>query len=305
MLATLAAVLVLVQAGSLAVLASAFVAVGLGLRQLLLFYPERPEARRAARSSPRLGHAGDAALIGAAVLLGRPSARRHRGAHASGRRGAACRCGTACAVALLVARRALKTAAFPLHGWLTEVMEAPTPVSALLHAGIINAGGFLLIRCRLVQASPGAMAALVMIGGFTALFGAAGDADPERGQDGAGLVDRRADGLHAAAMRAGPVGAGAAAHRGPFALQGPCLPGLGRRGAGGGGGPAAGAGGGARAAARCGPSWPRSSLYAAVAAGLRLIAGPKSPQALALGAILIFGVAYLVAQGLADAAPRR
>jgi NAD(P)H-quinone oxidoreductase subunit 5 len=30
---------------------------------------------------------------------------------------------------------------------------------------------------------------------------------------------------------------------------------------------------------------------------------PKTPQALALGAILIFGVAYLVAQGLADAAP--
>ncbi|MDT8855032.1 hypothetical protein RNZ50_08370 [Paracoccaceae bacterium Fryx2] len=41
MLATLAAVLTLVQAGSLAVLVLAFVAIGLGLRQLLLFYPER------------------------------------------------------------------------------------------------------------------------------------------------------------------------------------------------------------------------------------------------------------------------
>ena len=45
-------------------------------------------------------------------------------------------------------------------------------------------------------------------------------------------------------------------------------------------------------------------LYAVVATGFGLIAGPKSAQALALGAILIFGVAYLVAQGLADAAPR-
>jgi NADH:ubiquinone oxidoreductase subunit 5 (subunit L)/multisubunit Na+/H+ antiporter MnhA subunit len=45
-------------------------------------------------------------------------------------------------------------------------------------------------------------------------------------------------------------------------------------------------------------------LYAAVAAAFGLVAGPKSPQALALGAILVFGVAYLVAQGLADAAPR-
>ena len=48
MLATLAAALLLVQAGSLLLLASAFVLVGLGLRQLLLFYPERAEARRAA-----------------------------------------------------------------------------------------------------------------------------------------------------------------------------------------------------------------------------------------------------------------
>jgi NAD(P)H-quinone oxidoreductase subunit 5 len=44
-------------------------------------------------------------------------------------------------------------------------------------------------------------------------------------------------------------------------------------------------------------------LYGAVAAVFGLIAGPKTPQALALGAMLIFGVAYLVAQGLADAAP--
>jgi len=45
-------------------------------------------------------------------------------------------------------------------------------------------------------------------------------------------------------------------------------------------------------------------LYAVVATGFSLIAEPKSTQALALGAILIFGVAYLVAQGLADTAPR-
>ena len=44
-------------------------------------------------------------------------------------------------------------------------------------------------------------------------------------------------------------------------------------------------------------------LYAVVAFGFSALLGAKSPQALALGVILIFGVAYLVAQGLADAAP--
>jgi len=44
-------------------------------------------------------------------------------------------------------------------------------------------------------------------------------------------------------------------------------------------------------------------LYGVIAFGFTVLLGPKSPQALALGAILIFGVAYLVAQGLADMAP--
>jgi NAD(P)H-quinone oxidoreductase subunit 5 len=45
------------------------------------------------------------------------------------------------------------------------------------------------------------------------------------------------------------------------------------------------------------------AIFTAIAAGFTAAFGPKSPQALALGAILIFGVAYLVAQGLADRAP--
>jgi NAD(P)H-quinone oxidoreductase subunit 5 len=45
------------------------------------------------------------------------------------------------------------------------------------------------------------------------------------------------------------------------------------------------------------------AIFAAIAASFTALFGPKSPQALALGAILIFGVAYLVAQGLADRAP--
>ncbi|RBF92950.1 oxidoreductase, partial [Xanthomonas oryzae pv. oryzae] len=75
--------------------------------------------------------------------------------------------------ALLALAAVLKSAQFPTHGWLTEMMEAPTPVSALLHAGVINGGGFLLIRFSdLMLSAPGVLAVLAMLGGFTALFGA-------------------------------------------------------------------------------------------------------------------------------------
>jgi NAD(P)H-quinone oxidoreductase subunit 5 len=50
------------------------------------------------------------------------------------------------AAVLTVLAVALKSAQLPFHGWLTQVMEAPTPVSALLHAGVVNIGGFLVIR---------------------------------------------------------------------------------------------------------------------------------------------------------------
>ena len=304
MLATLAAVLVFVQSGSLGVLILSSALVGLGLKRLLLFYRNRPEARRAATKFVLVWHGADAALLLAAALLVASFGTGDLAAIAALASDTGLTWAASLAIALIVLAAAMKTAAFPLHGWLTEVMEAPTPVSALLHAGIINSGGVLLISVAgLVQLSPGAMAALVMIGGFTALFGAAvmltqsavktslaWSTVSQMGflllQCGLGLwalallhiVAHSLYKAHAFLSSGGAVRAVASLRRpGPIAV------------------PSIGAVLKSFALAL--------ALYAVIATVFTAAMGPKTAQALALGAILIFGVAYLVAQGLADLAP--
>lgn len=72
---------------------------------------------------------------------------------------------------LIVIGAMAKSAQYPFHGWLPNTMEAPTPVSAIMHAGIINAGGYLIIRMSPVLAStPMALAFLAIVGSFTAFW---------------------------------------------------------------------------------------------------------------------------------------
>ncbi len=67
-----------------------------------------------------------------------------------------------------------KSAQFPLHTWLPDAMEGPTPVSALIHAAtMVAAGVYLVARMYGFYAlSPTALGLIALIGGFTALFAA-------------------------------------------------------------------------------------------------------------------------------------
>ncbi|MYG41209.1 MAG: hypothetical protein F4201_10435 [Nitrospira sp. SB0677_bin_15] len=66
-----------------------------------------------------------------------------------------------------------KSAQFPLHVWLPDTMDSPTPVSALMHAGIVNAGGFLLNRLApLYTLSPDVLHIVFIVGAATVLLGA-------------------------------------------------------------------------------------------------------------------------------------
>lgn len=301
--ATLACVMLLVIAGNLVQLVGAWVATSLTLHRLLLFYPDRVAAQRAARKKYVTARAGDVALIGAALALfygyGTTDIATILDAARSGQGGLA----AGIAAALLAVAALLKSAQFPLHGWLTEVMEAPTPVSALLHAGVVNAGGFVLIRfADVMLMSPGVLAVLVMVGGFTALFGGlvmltqpavktslAWSTVAQMGfmimQCGLALfplallhiVLHSLYKAHSFLASGGAVERIAATRR-PGAVAVPGVGAVGR----------------AFLAAIV--------IYAVVGWAFGFADG--SPQGSALGAILIFGVAYLLAQGLADAAPR-
>lgn len=78
------------------------------------------------------------------------------------------------AAVLLFCGAAGKSAQFPLHVWLPDAMEGPTPVSALIHAAtMVTAGIYLLARCTpLFMLVPDAQLLVACIGGFTALFAA-------------------------------------------------------------------------------------------------------------------------------------
>ncbi len=169
---TLGAVLSLVLSGGFLTLAISWIATSLLLHGLLLHYPERRGANFSARKKFVISRLGDGCMIVALIIL----YHFHRTldfAALSATVAAGKTAGIPAACALLAVCAALKSAQFPFHGWLPDTMETPTPVSAFMHAGIVNAGGFLIVRTsQLFIHAPGALGFLTIIGTVTAAFGA-------------------------------------------------------------------------------------------------------------------------------------
>lgn len=172
---TLGCVLAVILAAGLVQLLLAWIGTSLALHQLLLFHGERPGARRAAHKKFLVSRLSDACLAGAAAALvwqfGTPDLAAigvAAKAMASGPTPPAVHL----AAVLVVGAALTKSAQLPFHGWLPEAMETPTPVSALLHAGLINGGGFLVLRLADVMVlSQPTLHALALAGGLTALVG--------------------------------------------------------------------------------------------------------------------------------------
>lgn len=80
--------------------------------------------------------------------------------------------GVAVAVIFILLAAAGKRAQLGLHAWLPNAMEAPTPVSALIHAAtLVTAGVYLLLRCApALEVAPEAMACVAVLGALTSVF---------------------------------------------------------------------------------------------------------------------------------------
>lgn len=155
--------LVMALAGRLSVLAAGWIGMSLAV-QPLMDYAGTAAARLAAVKKFAFARLADLCLLAAlASLLAQCGTDEFAALPAS----------PLPLTGLLLAGAALlKSAQFPAHLWLPDSVEAPTPVSAFLHAGVVNGGGFLAIRCAALL-GPGALHLMQVIGGITVLLGAA------------------------------------------------------------------------------------------------------------------------------------
>ena len=168
--------LLLVQGGNLLLLLAGWGMVGLASYLLIGFHHERPSAIAAAKKAFVMNAFGDATVALALFLLIQHTGQLDfAGVFAAAPHGGA----IANLIALgLLGGAVAKSAQIPLHTWLPDAMEGPTPVSALIHAAtMVTAGVYLIVRVNpLFQDAPtiadlaaGLGAATLLMAGLIAL----------------------------------------------------------------------------------------------------------------------------------------
>jgi NADH-quinone oxidoreductase subunit L len=141
--------LLLVQGGSLLMLLAGWGMVGLSSYLLIGFHQDRPSAIAAAKKAFVMNAFGDATMALALFLLIQHTGRLdYAGVFAASPHGGA----IANLIALgLLGGAVAKSAQIPLHTWLPDAMEGPTPVSALIHAAtMVVAGVYLIVRTHVL-----------------------------------------------------------------------------------------------------------------------------------------------------------
>ncbi len=160
-------------AADVLLLAAAWIVSGRLMAGLIGHVGEWAEARSASRRASVSFAVGDLALVGAAIALAIGAGSTEIAAITAAVPTMATNVTIPAAFLLVIAALA-RCALPPFSSWLMRSLAAPTPVSALMHAGFVNAGGFLLVRfAPVLEAATSARFALFTVGIAAALIGSA------------------------------------------------------------------------------------------------------------------------------------
>jgi NADH-quinone oxidoreductase subunit L len=142
---------------------------------LIGFYFFKSEARAAAKKAFIVTRIGDVALfVGMILLFWQVGSFQYDEIFAAVDSGALTTEWITLTAILIFVGAVGKSGQFPLHTWLPDAMEGPSPVSALIHAATMVAAGVYLVATMypLYLASDTAMTTVAVVGGFTAIFAA-------------------------------------------------------------------------------------------------------------------------------------
>jgi NADH-quinone oxidoreductase subunit L len=149
--------------------------VGLGSFLLIGFYFYKNEAKQAAKKAFIMTRIGDVGLlIGMILLFWQVGSFEYDEIFTAVSEGAISTSMITLTAILIFVGAMGKSGQFPLHTWLPDAMEGPTPVSALIHAATMVAAGVYLVASLfpLFNASETALLTVAIVGAFTAIFAA-------------------------------------------------------------------------------------------------------------------------------------